>query len=159
MVWPLVAIGAVQAGYSMYQGMSGSRKAKAAGKATSDMILMESAIAQRRAKRDLSDLMKQANRAAYASGIQVDGSTSAYLDKLKYRGYEGIEDIRRIGAAQARAARKGGQVTGSGLMAQGIAGALGSAAGALGSYYTYQQNTRLPTTSAPAAPTGLTLTG
>jgi hypothetical protein len=129
----------------MYQGASGSRKAKAAGKATAKMIQMETAIAERRAKRDLSDLMKQGRGAAYNSGIQMSGSTSKYLRELEYRGYEGISDIKRIGAAQARAAKKGGQVTASGLMSQGVSGALGALGSAAGSYYTHQQNIRTGT--------------
>jgi hypothetical protein len=127
---------------SLYSGISGGRKAKAAGKATAKMIQMETAIAERRAKRDLSELMKQSRGAAYNSGIQMSGSTEKYLRELEYRGYEGISDIRRIGAAQARAAKKGGQATGSGLMAQGISGAIGALGSAAGSYYTHQQNMR-----------------
>jgi hypothetical protein len=86
--------------------------------------------------------MKQGRGAAYNSGIQMSGSTAKYLRELEYRGYEGIADIKRVGAAQARAAKKGGQATASGLMWQGLSGAVGGAASAAGSYYTYQQNMR-----------------
>jgi len=132
MVWQIAA---AQAAYSLYQGMQGAKKAKAAGRATADLIMMETEIAAKRAERDMSDLMKQGRGAAYASGVEMGGSTDQYLRKMQYRGQEGINDIRRIGAMQASAAKKGGQVTGSGLMAQGIAGAIGSAAGAAGDYY------------------------
>ena len=67
------------------------------------------------------------------------------LRELEYRGYEGIGDIKRVGAAQARAAKKGGQVTASGLMSQGVSGALGALGSAAGSYYTHQQNIRTGT--------------
>ena len=142
MVWPLVALGAAQAGMSLYSGMSGAKKARKAGKATADMIRMETAIAERRAKRDLSELMKQARGAAYNSGIQMSGSTDKYVRELEYRGYEGISDIRRIGAAQAKAAKAGGQATASSLALQGISGAIGGIGSAVGSYYTNQQNMR-----------------
>jgi len=142
MVWPMVAIAGAQAAYSMYQGYQGGKAAKKAGKATADLIRMETEIAAKRAERDMSDLMKQGRGAAYASGVEMSGSTDAYLRKMQYRGQEGINDIRRVGAAQANAAKKGGQVTGSGLMAQGIAGAIGSAAGAAGAVYGNQQATR-----------------
>jgi len=132
MVWQIAA---AQAAYSLYQGMQAGKKAKAAGRATADLIMMETEIAAKRAERDMSDLMKQGRGAAYASGVEMSGSTDQYLRKMQYRGQEGINDIRRVGAMQAKAAKKGGQVTGSGLMAQGIAGALGSAAGAAGDYY------------------------
>ena len=142
MVWPMVAIAGAQAAYSMYQGYQGGKAAKKAGKATADLIRMETEIAAKRAERDMSDLMKQGRGAAYASGVEMSGSTDEYLRKMQYRGQEGINDIRRVGAMQAKAAKKGGQVTGSGLMAQGIAGAIGSAAGAVGSYYQGQQANR-----------------
>ena len=158
MPWPLLALGAAQAGMSLYSGISGSKKAKSAGKATARMIQMETDIAVRRAERDLTDLMNITKGGIYASNVLMSGSSENYLNKMKYRGYEGIEDIRRVGAAQARAAKKGGQTAASGLMTQGITGAIGAAASAAGSYYGYQQNTRTldygKNLTTPTPPTG-----
>lgn len=150
----MIAVGAAQAVMSLYQGMSGSRKAKSAGRATARLIELETQIATRRAQRDLSQFMKDSRRAAFASGIQMSGSTSDYIRQMEYRGYEGIQDIRRVGWAQARAARKGGQVTGSGLMTQGLAGALGATAGALADYGAYKQSMRPPPATPPSGLTG-----
>ena len=138
----MAGIAAASAAYSLYQGISGSRAAKEAGEATADLIRLEAKVARERSERDLDIKTSMAEARSYASGVQnlEGGSNAAYTQAIENYGQEDIRDMMRVARQQARTAEKGGQVTGSGLLAGGIMGAASQAGSAFSYYQQHRSN-------------------
>jgi DUF1009 family protein len=122
-----VAVGVLSIGTSLYGGSQGKKAAKEAGKASAAAIMTNYREESRRAKAGFETERSLADLAIGASNIQKSGSALAYVDALAGEQSRQLDWMKKAAQANARAARKGGQVAGSSLQMQGYSQALSTA--------------------------------
>jgi hypothetical protein len=119
MVFPLAAVGAavsVGSALSGYMGArSASKKAKQAGKAASNVIYMEGEESARRLKREQEFAYGESTARAFASNLQMSGSTDYFLRDMYYEQRRELDWLNRETRARADAAYRGASTQASNL--------------------------------------------
>ena len=130
MVWAATGIAAVGVGSSIMGGLSANKAAKKAAEQQGELIELQRKEEMRQKR--LNDRMEigSATAAAYASNVQMSGSTKKYIGGLNYQNMREMAYAKEANRLEQDAIEAGAQGAGNSFFYKAAGDALGYAANA-----------------------------
>jgi hypothetical protein len=140
------AIGAgaavVGVGSSIFGGVKANERAQIAAERQAELKSAQRAEEIRRLQRAVNQRAAAGKASAYASGVQIGGTTERYMSALDVEGAREVSFARKAAHLERRAIEAGAAGAGDALIASGVSRAVQAAGSMMADYYGSRQATQ-----------------